>query len=203
MTRDDVPRTDADGDDTDEDLAGRFSAGDGKAFELLLARRYRDALYRFVRWHLGATRSDAEDVAQDILIEVHRSLGGYEGRSRFRTWMFGLARNVCLRRRRAANETLCEAAGEKTLRELPDASVDLANTALERREVQEAVRCAIEELGPGHRDVVLREIEGLSYEEIAAVLEVPIGTVRSRLHNARAALAERLAPLARGREEER
>jgi RNA polymerase sigma-70 factor, ECF subfamily len=202
VARDDVPQTGADGDDTDEDLAGRFSAGDGKAFELLV-RRYRDALYRFVRWHLGATRSDAEDVTQDILIEVHRSLGGYEGRSRFRTWMFGLARNVCLRRRRAAKETLCEAAGEKSLRELPDAAVDL-ETALERREVQETVRCAIEELGPGHRDVVLlREIEGLSYEEIAAVLEVPIGTVRSRLHNARAALAERLAPLARGREEER
>lgn len=196
MARDDAAQTRAvaDGDGTDEDLAGRFCGGDVKAFEHL-ARRYRDALYRFVRWHLGATRSDAEDVTQDILIEVHRSLGSYEGRSRLRTWMFGIARNVCLRRRRAAREFSCEAAGDETLSELPDAAVD-PETALERREVQASVRRAIEELGPGHRDVVLlREIEGLSYEEIAAVLEVPIGTVRSRLHNARAALAERLAPL--------
>ena len=182
----------------DEDLARRFAAGDAGAFDTLV-RRHRDAVYRFVRWRLGAAREEAEDVTQDVLVEMLRSLPRYEGRSRLRTWVLGLAHNLCRRRRRAGQRA--EAAGPDPARGRPELSA-VADRAIDveallaRRELQERVRSAIDALAPGQRDVVLlREIEGLTYEEIATVLDVPIGTVRSRLHNARAALAECLVAL--------
>jgi RNA polymerase sigma-70 factor, ECF subfamily len=180
---------------SDEELARRFAAGDAGAFDELLTR-HRDALFRFTRWSLGAARDEAEDATQDVLVEIYRSLPRFEGRSRLRTWMFGLTRNVCRQRRRArrrssSNPTQSVDSGE-ALRDLPDGRVDL-DAALERREIQEAVGLAIEGLSPEHRSaVLLRDIEGLSYEEIAEVLGIPLGTVRSRLHNARLALAGRL-----------
>ena len=71
---------------TDEDLARRFATGDAGAFDTLV-RRHRDAIYRFVRCHLGAAREEAEDVTQDVLVEMARSLPRHEGRSRLRTWV--------------------------------------------------------------------------------------------------------------------
>jgi RNA polymerase sigma-70 factor (ECF subfamily) len=185
----------ADGPAADEELARRFTAGDRNAFDEL-ARRHRDALFRFARWQLGADAAEAEDATQDALVEIYRSLPRFEGRSRLRTWMFGLTRNVCGQRRRATRRERGGAAGSEVLQRIPDVSLDLEG-ALARREVQDAVRAAIESLGPEHRGVILlREIEGLRYEEIAEVLGVPVGTVRSRLHNARVLLAARLAALA-------
>jgi RNA polymerase sigma-70 factor (ECF subfamily) len=183
----------------DEELAARFVAGERWAFDELV-RRHRDGIYRFVRWHLGAPPSEAEDVTQDILIEVYRSLPRYEGRSRLRTWVFGLAHNLCRQRRRglrSANRVLAaRESADEVLRTLPDRTSDL-DTILARHEVQEQVRSAIERLGPEHRSVVvLRELEGLSYVEIAGVLQIPVGTVRSRLHNARVELGTWLAALA-------
>jgi RNA polymerase sigma factor (sigma-70 family) len=187
-------------DASDEDLASRFVAGDHAAFDELV-RRHRDGIYRFVRWHLGASSGEAEDVTQDVLIEIFRSLPRYEGRSRLRTWMLGLAHNVCRQRRREsvdARRTFAVAtATDEVLRTVADATADL-DALLARREVQAQVRSAIESLGPEHRDVVLlREIEGLSYSEMARVLQIPVGTVRSRLHNARVELGTCLLALAR------
>ena len=190
------------GDSSDEELARRLAAGDAGAFDELLSR-HRDALFRFARWSLGAARDEAEDATQDVLIEIYRSLPRFEGRSRLRTWMFGIARNVCRQRRRTWRRASSNPAGgvESTdsIRDLPDGSVDL-DGALERREIQEAVALAIEGLRPEHRSaVLLRDVEGLSYEEIAEVLGIPLGTVRSRLHNGRLALAGRLIGLGRNR----
>jgi RNA polymerase sigma-70 factor (ECF subfamily) len=183
-------------DASDEDLASRFVAGEPGAFDELV-RRHRDRIYRFVCWHLGAPGADAhreaEDVTQDVLVEVFRSLPRYEGRSRLRTWMLGIAHNLCRHSRRgpsgARGALVLAGAADEALRAVPDATADL-DALLARREVQARVRSAIESLGPEHRDVVLlRELEGLSYGEIAGVLRVPLGTVRSRLHNARVELA--------------
>ena len=187
-------------DASDENLAGRFLAGDHGAFDELV-RRHRDGIYRFVRWHLGAAGSEAEDVTQDVLIEVYRSLPRYEGRSRLKTWILGLAYNLCRQTRRGSRSAqrvlVAGAATDEALRTLADGTSDL-DALLARREVQVEVRSAIERLGPEHRDVVLlREIEGLSYGEIAGVLQIPVGTVRSRLHNARVELGTLLAALAR------
>ena len=187
-------------DASDETLAGRFFAGDHGAFDELV-RRHRDGIYRFVRWHLGAAGSEAEDVTQDVLIEVYRSLPRYEGRSRLKTWILGFAYNLCRQTRRGSRSTqrvlVTGEATDEVLRTVADATSDL-DALLARREVQAEVRSAIERLGPEHRDVVLlREIEGLSYGEIAGVLQIPVGTVRSRLHNARVELATHLAALAK------
>jgi RNA polymerase sigma-70 factor (ECF subfamily) len=184
---------------SDEDLASRFVAGDHGAFDELV-RRHRNGIYRFVRWHLGAAGGEAEDVTQDVLIEVFRCLSRYEGRSRLRTWMLGLAHNVCRQRRRGSSGArrafAVGKATDEVLRTVADATADL-DALLARREVQVQVRSAIESLGPEHRDVVLlREIEGLSYGEIARVLQIPVGTVRSRLHNARVELGRCLAAVA-------
>lgn len=187
-------------DASDEDLASRFVAGDQGAFEELV-RRHRDGIYRFVRWHLGAPGGEAEDVTQDVLIEVFRCLPRYEGRSRLRTWMLGLALNLCRQRRRGSRSDrrafVVAGATDDVRRAVADAEADL-DALLARREVQLRVRSAIESLGPEHRDVVvLRDIEGLSYGEIADILQIPVGTVRSRLHNARVELGTCLAALAR------
>jgi RNA polymerase sigma-70 factor (ECF subfamily) len=110
-----------------------------------------------------------------------------------------VAANVCRQRRRSRLTRAGRETGKdsEALCQLPDCSPGL-EMVLERRELQGAVRAAIESLGRDHRLVVLlRDIEGLSYAEIAEVLQVPLGTVRSRLYNARALLAERLSPLAR------
>ena len=187
-------------DASDEELASRFVAGDHGAFDELV-RRHRNGIYRFVRWHLGAPGGEAEDVTQDVLIEVFRCLPRYEGRSRLRTWMLGLAHNVCRQRRRGSSGArrafVVADATDEVLRTVADATADL-DALLARREVQVQVRSAIERLGPEHRDVVLlREIEGLSYGEIAGVLRIPVGTVRSRLHNARVELGACLLASAR------
>ena len=187
-------------DASDETLAGRFVAGDHGAFDELV-RRHRDGIYRFVRWHLGAAGSEAEDVTQDVLIEVYRSLPRYEGRSRLETWILGLAYNRCRLTwrgsRSAQRVSVAAEATDDVFRTVADATADL-DALLARREVQAKVRSAIERLGPEHRDVVLlREVEGLSYGEIANVLRIPVGTVRSRLHNARVDLGTCLAALAR------
>jgi RNA polymerase sigma-70 factor (ECF subfamily) len=186
-------------DQSDEDLVRRFTQGDALAFDELVLR-HRDVVYRFVRSQLEVGRSDAEDVTQNVLIEVYRCLDRFEGRSRLRTWILGVAANVCRQRRRARFSAVGRLEidiGAEALRQLPDGSPGL-ESVLERRGLQKAVREAIDSLGSDHRAiVVLRDIEGLSYAEIAAVLQLPLGTVRSRLHNARASLAERLMPLAR------
>ena len=180
---------------TDEVLARRFGDGDAAAFDLLVLR-HRDAVYRFVRSRLGLQRAEAEDVTQDALVEVYRSLHRFEGRSRLRSWILGVAANVCRSRRRSRSwGALRESPDDEALRELPDCSAG-QEEALARHELQAAVREAIDALGPEHRCVVtLREVEGLSYQEIAEALQIPLGTVRSRLHNARALLAQRLLPL--------
>jgi RNA polymerase sigma-70 factor (ECF subfamily) len=185
-------------DQPDEELARLFTRGAAAAFDEL-ALRHRDAIYRFVRSHMGVPRDEAEDIAQDVLVQVYRCLGRFAGRSRLRTWILGVAANVCRQRRRSrlTGAGLETGNGPEALCQLPDRGPGL-EMVLERRELQAAVRAAIESLGRDHRLVVLlRDIEGLSYVEIAEVLQVPLGTVRSRLYNARALLAERLLPLAR------
>jgi RNA polymerase sigma-70 factor (ECF subfamily) len=186
---------DAGDDRCDEALARRFLAGDAVAFDELVLR-HRDAIYRFVRSRLGLSRAEAEDVTQDVLIEVYRCLHRFEGRSRLRSWILGVAANLCRHHRRSVLPGAVREIGPEPLRRLPDGSPGL-EAALSRRELQHAVKKAIEGLGAEHRTaVLLRDIEGLSYSEIAEVLQVPLGTVRSRLHNARALLASRLLPLA-------
>lgn len=183
-------------DDSDEALLRAYTAGDEAALARLLDR-YRGRVAALVRCRLGPRSLWVEDVAQDVFVQIHRGAARFEGRSSFRTWLYAIAIRVCRdhgRRQRLAPETRAtDDDPDATLAALPDRSLDPLQ-ALEQAEREALVRAAVEQLSPEHRTTLqLRDGEDMSYEEIAQVLGVPVGTVRSRLHNARATLAGRLA----------
>ena len=175
----------------DERLVDRFLGGDRAAFDTLV-RRYQDPVYRFVTWSIGD--DEADDVAQDVFVEVYRSLATWRRRSIFRTWLYGVARNVCRRHaRRVAARVPVH--GRIDVDDLPDPS-DPALRAAQRDANAVVLLAAIAGLPPGQRaTIMLRAWEGLSYDEIAAAMNVPVGTVRSRLHAARRTLAAATAEL--------
>lgn len=184
----------------DREAVERFLAGDGSAFATLV-RSYQDNMMQFAASWLGA--AGAEDAAQEIFLQAARSLPGFRGDSSFSTWLYSLARNVCrhrLRERHAAKRD-AETAEECEAEALPDGSPELLSW-LEREEASAVVRRAVDALPPGQRAVlVLSHWEGMRYEEIARVLDIPVGTVKSRMHGAMAALARELASACPGRTE--
>ena len=136
-------------------------------------------------------RAEAEDVAQEAFVRAHRALGAFRGDAKLSTWLYAITSRLCLNRL-ASGERRMARQGEDALRRLSDAG-PRPDAAFECRELETALGRAIAELPEDRRIVVvLRDIEGLSYEEIAQVLELELGTVRSRLHRARADLKEKL-----------
>ncbi len=137
------------------------------------------------------SRAEAEEVAQEAFVRAHRALGEFRGDAKLSTWLYAITSRLCLNRL-ASGERRMTRQGEDALLRLSDAG-PRPDAALERRELESALGRAIAELPEDRRIVVvLRDIEGLSYEEIAQVLELELGTVRSRLHRARADLKEKL-----------
>jgi len=184
----------------DEDLAAAAAAGDHDAFAMLY-RRYRLRLRQFVAWQVGRADHRADELVQEVFLQAFRSLDRFAGRSRFRTWLFGVARNVCLhdlrrrRRRPLRRRGSGDGEDELDLDEIPDlgpGAVERLTAAERRREV----RRALDRLPPVYRTaLLLRDWEDLSYAEMAEVLDVPVGTVRSRLHKGRSKLARALRDL--------
>lgn len=189
----------------DEELAAAVSgdAARGRRAEAAFAelfRRYRERVSLFVRWRMapaGPTPDDVEEITQEVFFQLYRSLAAYRGRSSFRTWLYGLAHNVCRHQRRRRGrrrrfERPQDALGPEAWPEVPDPAPG-ALDRLESGEARRRVHRTLSELAPIYRDVlVLRDWEDLPYAEIARVLEVPVGTVRSRLHQARIRLAAAL-----------
>ncbi|MBI3721020.1 MAG: RNA polymerase sigma factor [Fimbriimonas ginsengisoli] len=150
-----------------------------------IARDHYDAVYRFCARRIGVEH--AADLAQETFLTAQRALGRYEGRSELKIWLFGIAHNEC--RRMARDRRLKPTPMQ--LDEAPDGQ-DAEQTLIDR----EALRCALDRLSPEHRQVVLlREVEGLSYEEAGKVLGIPEGTVKSRLHHAFLLLRKSLSDL--------
>jgi RNA polymerase sigma-70 factor (ECF subfamily) len=180
----------------DRALLARLRRGDERAFTELI-RRHQDRVFDLGYRMLG-DRQEAEDLSQEIFVAVHRGLKTFRGDSKLSTWIFRVAKNHCLNRlvylrRHGAGRT-------QGLDEGPEPTVDPAaarpDRQLERRERRAILERALAELDEAQRMiVVLRDIEGLDYEEIAGVLDEPLGTVKSRLHRARAALAQVVARL--------
>ena len=177
---------------SDERLVREVAGGDDRALTELI-RRYEHRLAEFIRWSLEDGAEMTEDVLQEVFLQVHRSAVRFAGQSSFKTWLYALARNVCRHEmRKLRRQPVWSAESAEALRDVP------ANTlgpldAMTREEVRRIVREAVESLPPSHRLVMmLRDWEDLSYAEIAVVLDLPVGTVRSRLHNARALLSEKL-----------
>jgi RNA polymerase sigma-70 factor (ECF subfamily) len=167
----------------------RLRAGDAPAFEELVMT-YQHRVFGVALRMLG-NRAEAEDVAQEAFVRAHRALGEFRGDAKLSTWLYAITSRLCLNRL-ASGERRMARQGEDALLRLSDAG-PRPDAALERRELETALGRAIAELPEDRRIVVvLRDIEGLSYEEIAQVLELPLGTVRSRLHRARAELKEKL-----------
>lgn len=169
------------------ELIASAKQGDRQAFGELV-RRHREGVINVV-YRMCGDANLAEDAAQEAFIRAWRHLPGYRPRSPFRNWVYRIATNAALDVLRRERETV-------DIDALPLASSDAGPEAtVEGRERGERVRQAVLELPPASRAaLVLREYEGLSYQEIADALDVPIGTVMSRLSYARKRLREALAP---------
>ncbi len=164
--------------------------GDKDAQETLV-RRYQATVHRLAYGLLGHPE-EALDATQEALVAVLRSLHSFRGEARFETWLKRVTANVCLmRRRQARTRVVCDGPDEESRQATPDPGPE--SVAL-TREVQAAVREHVCRLPVQFRAaVVLRELEGLSYTEIAGILRVPLGTVRSRLARGRRMLRESMA----------
>jgi len=173
----------------EEPLLARLRSGEARAFEeLVIAHQHR--VFGVALRMLGNS-GEAEEVAQETFLRAHRAIGAFRGDARLSTWLYGIASRLCLNRL-AGGERRLRRGGEAELGRLAAAGPDPA-ADLERSEVEQALHRAIAELPEERRIVVvLRDLEGLSYEEIAAALELELGTVRSRLHRARMDLKDKL-----------
>ena len=190
--------------DEDQRLVDRARAGDVRAFEALV-RRYERWVFTLALRMVG-NRGDAEDVAQEVFLKAYRGLPGFRGAARFSTWLYAIASHHCLNHlaRRNSMARRAERSGPSSdgrggeLPSAPDRVADPTpgpDAALERNELRRTIQQELLQLAEHHRIVlVLRDIQGMSYEEIAATLGVELGTVRSRLHRARMELKARLGP---------
>lgn len=189
--------------DPDLDLVEGVRRGRGGAFDDLV-RRHQDRIVRLCHRILGDADA-ALDAAQEAFVRAWRGLGSFAGEARFSTWLTRIAINQCrneLRRRRTVKHQqplsldAPAAGGETTLRDGLAAADASPYEVARGHEVAAALAAALPELDDEAREVLLlRDAEQLSYEDIAEVLEVPVGTVRSRLHRARGDLHRRLAPV--------
>jgi RNA polymerase sigma-70 factor (ECF subfamily) len=183
----------------DHKLIEECLAGRTDAFGQLVLR-YQDRLYNTLVRLVGSS-DEARDVAQESFVHAFTKLDTFRGESQFYSWLFRIAYNAAVSRQRkqrrppASLDAAREAGGLEPADGHPESR---PSHALERSERQAMVRSALGELSEEYRAVlVLKEIDGLKYEEIAEIVGCPIGTVRSRIHRARAELREKLRLLLR------
>jgi len=184
--KDDGPAT-ATVDPDDAPLVARAKDGDRAAFSRLVERHHRRVFNTACRM-LG-DREAAADLTQDTFLAAWRALGGFEERSRFSTWITRIAMNRC----RNALRAFAVARTGPLLVDPPTDPARGPEAVVGDRELASHLERALGRIDPGHREIlILREIEGLSYDELAEILDLEAGTVKSRLHRARAALRELL-----------
>jgi RNA polymerase sigma-70 factor (ECF subfamily) len=185
--------------DEDSEVVKECVEGNRDAFNILVEKYYRriyNLAYRFV-----GDQEEANDLAQDIFTAAYQNLKRFRGESKFSTWLFQIATNrgknrfkYLKRRGYFANKGPIDGDEDREglPRELPDTSSN-PEDLLAGKEIQRIVQEAIDDLEPDHKEIViLRDIEGFSYEEIARMLDLPEGTTKSRLHRARMVVKEKL-----------
>ena len=188
--------------DPESDLMLRVQAGEPGAFPRLVERFLRPLVSFFHR--LGADPSTAEDCAQEVFVKVYRTRAVYEVRAKFSTYLFSIARHhwIDVVRHRAAGPTTVssDAVGGEGVEDggrLVDrfeGRADAPESGVSDAELARALRAAVDDLPAEQREVfALTQVEGLRYEEIAVILRVPVGTVKSRMHTAVRTLRARLA----------
>lgn len=190
---------------SDAYLVERALDNDLAAFEQLVSR-YQNKITAFAARMLN-DRDEAEDVAQEVFIKAYRSLDSFRGASSFSTWLYRIATNLCIDRVRMKKRRPQQAYSldEPFDKEEDSGGRDVADETyepsgqVERDELRQQVRTTVAEMPEKLREVlVMCDIQGMAYEQIAEILKVPIGTVKSRLFHARADLARRLKPYVRG-----
>jgi len=185
----------------DRTLVDRFKGGDQSAFDEMVSR-YWDRIYSMVN-QLLRNPQDAEEVTQDAFIRAHRGLANFRGDSAFSTWLYQIATNLARNRywywwRRKRDQSVSFDAplsgdNETTLADLIPAEVETPDDITVTQEFVARIGTCMEKLGAKHREIlILRNVKNLSYEEIAAILNISVGTVKSRIARAREGLRAKL-----------
>jgi RNA polymerase sigma-70 factor (ECF subfamily) len=186
-------------DENDQQLVQRVQKGDRSAFDLLVLKYQHRVLKLVGRFVNNA--AEAEDVAQDAFLKAYRALPSFRGESAFYTWLYRIAINTAKNslvatRRRPVDFDLDLQDPDQFDRHAKLKEIDTPERVLLTEEIRQVVQGAMEQLPEDLRTaIVLRELDGLSYEEIAEAMECPVGTVRSRIFRAREAIDKRLKPL--------
>jgi RNA polymerase sigma-70 factor, ECF subfamily len=182
-------------------LVERFKGGDAAAFDEMVTR-YWDRIYAIVH-QLLRNQQDAEEVTQDAFIRAHRGLVNFRGDSAFSTWLYQIATNLARNRywywwRRKRDKTLSfdQPVGDEndtTLAEIIPSEAETPGDLTVTQELVDRIAEGMEKLGRKHREIlILRNVKNLSYEEIATILAISVGTVKSRIARAREALRENI-----------
>lgn len=183
----------------DQQLVERVQRGDKTAFDALV-RKYQHKIVKLVSRYVYEP-AEAQDIAQETFIKAYRALPRFRGDSAFYTWIYRIAINTAknylvANSRRPVDQQLDLQDPEQYEMNARLKNVDTPESMLLTDEIQATVEGAIQELPEELRTaIVLRELEGMSYEEIAVAMDCPVGTVRSRIFRAREAISERLQPL--------
>lgn len=186
-------------DDTDQELVRRVQAGDQTAFNLLVLK-YQHRVLKLVGRFVN-DQAEAEDVAQEAFLKAYRALASFRGDSAFYTWLYRIAINTAKnalvsQRRRPVDFDLDLQDPDQYDRHARLKEADTPEGVLLTDEIRAVIEEAMEQLPEDLRTaIVLRELEGLSYEEIAEAMDCPVGTVRSRIFRAREAIDKKLKPL--------
>ncbi len=181
----------------DSVLIDKFRRGDSGAFDTLVLR-YQQNVFNIIYHTLGRTEN-ADDLAQDVFIKVYYALDSFKARASFSTWLYRITVNLCIdeirrQKRRWVNRLEDEIPGEEGDERIPDESYNLEQE-IERNETRDLVRRAISGLDEPYRTMlILRDLNELSYTEIAKIMRCRLGTVKSRLFTARMLLRDRLKP---------
>ena len=176
---------------SDEELMHRFQKGDEKSYYEIVAR-YKDKLLNHIFFYVK-NREAAEDIIQDAFVRVYLNKDKYKDLAKVSTWIYTIAINLAKteinKSSRAEKFSITGKNGEKDF-ELPDKH-NITDEPVLKKELKETLMSAIESLDDKFREIILlRDIDGLSYEEIAEVLEIPVGTVKSRINRARLNIRE-------------
>ena len=185
--------------DLDAELVRRVQRGDSAAFDLLV-RKYQHRVVALIGRYVHDW-SECQDIAQDTFLRAYRALGNFRGDAQFSTWLHRIAVNTAknhlvAHKRRPPGEDIDIDDAEQFESALRLRDNDTPERELMRQEMEQTVMRAVEALPEELRTAItLRDVDGLSYEEIATLMDCPIGTVRSRIFRAREAIAAKLRPI--------
>jgi RNA polymerase sigma-70 factor (ECF subfamily) len=193
--------------ESDSYLVERALDGDIAGFEKLVTR-YQNKIMGYVGRMTNGDREEAEDITQEAFIKAYRSLDSFRGQASFSTWLYKIATNLCIDRARtkkrrpqqaySLDEPMDKEEEGGGGREIADSRFE-PSKGVERDELRTLVRQTVGEMPEKQRQVLIMcDLQGMPYEDIAAALDIPLGTVKSRIFHARADLARRLKPYMSG-----